>query len=111
MRQAAVEVRRKKHFKVTTDNRHNSPVALNLLNRKFEVSAPNRVWAADLTYLWTEEGWLYLAVVLDLFSRRVVGWSLSGQMKVELVKDALRMAVSIRKPPRGLMHPSDRGSQ
>ncbi len=111
MRQAAVAVRRKRHYKVTTQSRHDYPVALNLLDRKFEVSAPNRVWAADLTYLWTEEGWLYLAVVLDLFSRKVVGWSLSGQMRVELVADALRMALWIRKPHRGLMHHSDRGSQ
>lgn len=111
MRQAEVEVRSKKHFKVTTDSRHDYPVALNLLDRKFEVSAPNRVWAADITYLWTEEGWLYLAVVLDLFSRKVVGWSASGRMKVELVSDALRMALLIRKPHRGLIHHSDRGSQ
>ena len=111
MRQAAVAVRRKKHFKVTTDSRHDDPVALNLLNRKFEVGTPNRVWAADITSLWTEEGWLYLAVVLDLFSRKVVGWSMSSQMKAGLVGDALRMALLIRKPDRGLIHHSDRGSQ
>lgn len=111
MRQAAVRVKRKKHYKVTTQSRHDYPVASNHLNRQFEVSAPNRVWATDLTYLWTEQGWLYLAVVLDLFSRKVVGWSLSGQMKVELVRDALLMAISIRKPSRGLIHHSDRGSQ
>lgn len=111
MRQAAVEVRKKKHFKVTTDSRHDDPVALNLLDRQFEVKSPNRVWAADITYLWTEEGWLYLAVVMDLFSRKVVGWSMSSQMKAGLVSDALLMALLIRKPDRGMIHHSDRGSQ
>lgn len=111
MRQAAVAVKRKKHYKVTTQSRHHYPVASNRLDRQFEVKSPNRVWAADITYLWTEQGWLYLAVVLDLFSRKVVGWSASGQLKVELVSDALLMAIWIRKPSSGLIHHSDQGSQ
>jgi len=111
MRQAAVEVRSKKRYRVTTQSRHRYPVGFNHLDRQFSVSAPNRVWAADITYLWTEQGWLYLAVVLDLFSRKVVGWSMSSQMTVDLVRDALRMALWIRKPESGLIHHSDRGSQ
>ena len=111
MKKASVEVKQKKRFRVTTDSKHNYPVAPNMLNRQFEVEAPNTVWGVDITYLWTDEGWLYLAVVIDLFSRRVVGWSLSSRMKVDLVRDALLMAIWRRKPGRGLIHHSDRGSQ
>jgi len=111
MKEAGVVVKVKRRYKATTDSCHRYPVAANLLDRQFEVAAPNRVWASDITYLWTDEGWLYLAVVLDLFSRRVVGWSLSSRMTVNLVTNALRMALGCRKPPKGLLHHSDRGSQ
>jgi putative transposase len=86
-------------------------VAANMLGRQFEAAQPNRKWVADFTYIWTAEGWLYVAVVLDLFSRRVVGWSMSASMTAELVTDALMMAVWRRGRPRELLHHSDRGSQ
>lgn len=111
MREAGIEVRRKRRFKITTDSRHRLPVAENLLDRQFNVSAPNRIWSADITYLWTNQGWLYLAVVIDLYARRVVGWALSDRIQAQLVCDALRMAVGRRRPPPGLIHHSDRGSQ
>ena len=111
MKKANVEVKQKKRFRVTTDSKHSYPVSPNLLDRQFDVDAPNTVWGADISYLWTDEGWLYLAVIIDLFSRRVVGWSLSSRMKVDLVRDALLMAFWRRKPGRGLIHHSDRGSQ
>lgn len=111
MQEASIEVCRKRRFKLTTDSRHRLPVAENLLDRQFDVSAPNRVWAADITYLWTNQGWLYLAVVIDLYARRVVGWALSDRIQAQLVCDALRMAVARRRPPPGLIHHSDRGSQ
>ena len=111
MRKAGIEVRHKKRFRVTTDSRHDHPVAPNRLDRRFEVTAPNTVWGSDITYLWTNEGWMYLAVVVDLFSRRVVGWALADHMRVELVSNALRMALGRRQPPPGLIHHSDRGSQ
>ena len=100
-----------KRFKVTTDSKHNHPVAPNLLNRQFQVDRPDTVWASDITYLWTHQGWLYVAVILDLFSRKVVGWSIDRRMTSELVKKALNMAVMYRQPPKGLLHHSDRGSQ
>jgi transposase InsO family protein len=87
------------------------PVAPNLLDRQFEPSAPNQVWTSDITYLWTTEGWLYLAIVLDLFNREVVGWSIQPKMTVDLVADALCMAWFRRQPAPGLIHHSDRGSQ
>ena len=96
---------------MTTDSKHNYPIVPNLLDRQFDVDVPNTVWGVDVTYLYTDEGWLYLAVVIDLFSRRMVGWSLSSRMKVDLVRDALLMAIWRRKPGRGLIHHSDRGSQ
>ena len=111
MKKANVEVKQKKRFRATTDSKHNYPVAPNLLDRQFDVETPNTAWGGDITYLWTDEGWLYLAVIIDLFSRRVVGWSLSSRMKVDLVRDALLMAIWRRKPGRGLIHHSDRGSQ
>lgn len=111
MRKAGVECKQRRRYKVTTDSSHKLPVAENILNRKFTVAAPNRVWVADITYLWTQEGWLYLAAVLDLFSRRVVGWELANHMREELVEDALQMAVGRRQPVPGLLHHSDRGSQ
>ena len=111
MKKANVEVKQKKRFRVTTDSNHDYPVAPNLLDRQFDIETPNTAWCGDITYLWTDEGWLYLAVIVDLFSRRVVGWSLSSRMKVNLVRDALLMAIWRRKPGRGLIHHSDRGSQ
>lgn len=111
MRKLGLRVLPTKRFKVTTNSRHDYPVAENLLDRQFEVSAPDTVWGTDITYLWTQEGWLFLAVVIDLFSRKVVGWALDKQMPTKLVTDALRMAVWRRRPPKGLLHHSDRGSQ
>ena len=100
-----------KKFKVTTDSKHSLPVAPNLLNRQFKVDEPDKVYVADLTYIWTQEGWLYLAVVLDLFSRQVVGWSLNNRMTKQWVMNALRMAFWRRKPGAGLLFHSDRNSQ
>jgi len=95
----------------TTDSNHSLPVAPNLLDRQFEADLPNRKWVADITYVPTDQGWLYVAAVLDLFSRRVIGWSMSNTMCTLLVKDALEMAISLRHPQAGLLHHSDRGSQ
>jgi transposase InsO family protein len=111
MKQLQLKVRQKRRYKVTTDSKHNFPVAKNVLNREFSPSAPNRAWGTDITYLWTQQGWIYLAVVIDLYSRRVVGWSIDRRMKKALVIRALMMAVNLRKPPPGLIHHSDRGSQ
>lgn len=102
---------RRKFRPTTTDSAHSLPVAPNLLDRHFEAVAPNRVWVADITYIPTREGWMYLAVLLDLFSRAVVGWAMSSRITRELALDALRMALTRRRPPRGLLHHSDRGSQ
>jgi putative transposase len=102
--------RRKRRVK-TTDSNHSLPVAPNLLDRQFEADLPNRKWVADITYVPTDQGWLYVAAVLDLFSRRVIGWSMSNTMCTLLVKDALEMAISLRHPQAGLLHHSDRGSQ
>jgi len=111
MKKAGVSVRRRKKFKRTTDSNHKLPVAANLLDRQFEVGQPNSVWCADITYLWTIQGWLYLAVVIDLYSRKIVGWALNNSLKTPLVKDALTMAYWRRKPGKGLIHHSDRWSQ
>ena len=111
MKEAGVSVRQRKKYKVTTNSNHKQPVFENLVKRDFEVSQPDRVYAGDVTYIWTQEGWLYLAVVIDLFSRRVVGWSMNSRMKAGLVCDALRMAIWRRRPDEGLIHHSDRGSQ
>lgn len=98
-------------FKATTDSSHNKPVAPNLLARQFNVEAANRYWVGDITYVATEEGWLYLATVIDLYSRKVVGWSMSNRMKAELVNNALLMALWQRKPKAGLIWHTDRGTQ
>lgn len=111
MRALKLKVRKKRKYKVTTDSKHNLPIAANVLNRKFSPDAGNRAWCCDITYLWTQEGWVYLAVVMDLYSRRIVGWAMDRRMKKALVIRALMMAVSLRQPPPGLVCHSDRGSQ
>lgn len=100
-----------RRFRKTTDSAHNLPVAENVVDRNFNPEGPNRVWASDISYIRTWEGWLYLAVVIDLFSRRVVGWAIADHMRTELVLAALTMAVDHRRPDAGLVHHSDRGSQ
>ena len=99
------------HHQVTTDSKHSKPLFENKLDRQFEVGKPDIAYVSDITYINTQEGWLYLAVVIDLFSRKEVGWSMSSRMKAELVCDALKMAIWQRKPGRGLTVHSDRGSQ
>jgi transposase InsO family protein len=98
-------------FKATTNSNHKLPIAPNLLQQNFAASKPNEKWVSDITYVWTEEGWLYLAVVMDLYSRMVVGWSMSERMTSKLVMDALQMAIWRRNKPRGVIIHSDRGSQ
>ena len=111
MQENGIKAKHKRRFKVTTDSKHSLPIAPNLLQRHFTPTAPNQVWTSDITYLWTDEGWLYLAITLDLFNREVVGWSLKPRMTADLVTDALVMAWFRRKPNAGLTHHSDRGSQ
>jgi transposase InsO family protein len=111
MRRHGIQGRHKRRVPRTTDSRHSLPVAPNLLDRQFAAAAPNRIWLADMTYIPTGEGWLYLAVVLDMFSRRIVGWAMSETMPQELTIAALQMAVTNRRPGPGLVHHSDRGSQ
>jgi putative transposase len=106
-----LKVRYPKRFKVTTDSNHSEAISPNSLDRQFDVVAPNQVWTTDITYIWTLEGWLYLAVVIDLFSRQVVGWAIADPMRTELCACALQMAFWRRKPKPGLLHHSDRGSQ
>jgi transposase InsO family protein len=95
----------------TTDSRHDLPIAPNLLDRNFTAAAPNRVWLADITYIETGEGWLYLAAVMDLFSRKIVGWAMRDNLRTELASTALAMAIKRQHPPQGLIHHSDRGVQ
>ena len=111
MKALNLKVKQKRKYKVTTDSKHQLPVAENVLNRQFMPQGPNQAWGADITYLWTQAGWIYLAVVIDLYSRRVVGWAIDRRMKKALVIRALMMAINLRKPPPGLIHHSDRGSQ
>lgn len=111
MREMGLRSRRKRRFKATTDSGHKLPVADNVLDRQFEVDAPDVAWVTDITYVWTDEGWLYLAAILDLFSRRVVGHAMSERIDRALALDALRDAVGRRVPDAGLLHHSDRGSQ
>lgn len=101
----------KEKFQVTTDSAHDQFVYPNLLERQFRTPAPNRAWVADITYVWTMEGWLYLASVMDLFSRKIVGWSLDVTMRKELPLAALKQAISLRSPNETLIHHSDRGAQ
>lgn len=111
MRQEGLQAVVRRRYRRTTRSDHDLPVAPNLLDRHFEADRPNRSWATDITYVWTLEGWLYLAVVIDLFSRRVVGWSMADHMKTDLVMNALTMALGNRLPEGELLHHSDRGSQ
>ena len=111
MRQNGIVGRRRRRFCRTTDSRHGLPIAENILDRQFTVTQPNVVWVTDITYVRTYEGWLYLAAVLDLFSRRVVGYAMSSQIDRQLILSALEAAWRLRKPDRGLLHHSDRGSQ
>lgn len=111
MREAGLRARRRRRFVPTTDSKHGLPVATNVLARDFNPPQPDRVWATDITYVPTREGWLYLAVVLDLFSRRVIGWAMDSSIDRHLVLSALDMALRGRSPPEGLLHHSDRGSQ
>ena len=111
MRGAGIRVKTVKKWRATTHSTHGLPVAMNTLNRQFTVEAPNQVWAGDITYVWTAEGWLYLAVLLDLYSRLVMGWAMGQRLIGELAEDALAMALANRPPRAGLVHHSDRGSQ
>lgn len=111
MREDGLCAKMKRRFKATTNSKHDLPIAPNLLQRDFSPAEPNQVYAGDITYIWTTEGWLYLAVVIDLFSRTVVGWAMDKRMTRQLVIDALSMAVQRRRPPSGLIFHSDRGSQ
>lgn len=111
MRLAGIIAGKKRRYKATTKSKHGYPVSENLIAGHFQTDKPNMVWVADITYLRTRIGWLYLAVVVDLYSRKIVGWSLANNMRVAMVKDALLMAIGRRQPGPGLIHHSDRGSQ
>lgn len=111
MREANLVCKTKRKFKATTDSNHNKPVAPNLLERKFKGSAANCYWVGDISYIPTGEGWLYLATVIDLFSRKIIGWSMDSNMRADLVNNALLMAIWQRKPSKGLIWHTDRGKQ
>jgi len=111
MRDNGLKALQKRRYKKTTDSRHGGPVAANLLDQDFSCDGPDQKWGADISYVWTAEGWLYLAIVLDLYSRRIVGWATSDRLKKDLALNALRRAVTLRSPPPGLIQHTDRGSQ
>jgi transposase InsO family protein len=111
MRSEGLAARPKKRFRVTTDSDHEHPVAPNLLERDFSAKAPDRVWVGDITYVWTREGWMYLAVLIDVFSRRIVGWAMRPYLTQELALEALSRALELRRPAPGLIHHTDRGCQ
>ena len=111
MRLGGIRVKRKRKYRTTTKSNHLYPVSPNLVQGCFRTRKPNLVWVSDITYIRTTEGWLYLAVVMDLYSRKVVGWSVARNMAVKMVKEALLMAIGRRKPDSGLIHHSDRGTQ
>ena len=111
MRDNGLKALQKRRYKKTTDRDHTGPVAPNVLEQNFATTGLNQKWGVDISYVWTSEGWLYLAVVVDLFSRRIIGWSVSDRLKKDLALTALRRAIAIRRPPRGVIHHSDRGSQ
>ena len=111
MKDAGLRSKVKKKFKATTNSKHDHPIAPNLVNQDFKTYSPNTIWVSDITYIWTDEGWLYLATTMDLFSRAIVGWSMDSRMKSDLVVSALDMALNARMPAEGLIHHSDRGVQ
>lgn len=111
MGENGIRVERSKRCKVTTDSKHAFNIAPNPLNRDFTANEPNRKWAGGISYVWTREGWLYLAVIPDLHSRRVIGWTVGNRMKRDLAIRALKMAIALRQPPKGCIHHTDRGSQ
>ena len=111
MRENGITVERTRKFKATTDSDHTFNIAPNLLDRDFVADAPNQKWAGDISYIWTREGWLNLAVILDVHSRRVIGWAVSNRMKRDPAIRALKMAIAFRAPPKGCIFHSDRGSQ
>ena len=111
MTEFGIKAKRRKKFKHTTQSKHSLPIAPNHLDRQFNPSVPNQSWASDITYIQTKQGWIYLAVTMDLFSRKIVGWSVKERMTKELVVEALQMALSQRKIKKGAIHHSDRGSQ
>jgi transposase InsO family protein len=111
MRDNALKANQKRRSKKTTDSNHAGPIAANLLDQDFVCEQPDRKWGVDISYVWTAEGWLYLAIVLDLFSRRIIGWAVSDRLKKGLALAALNRAITVRDPAPGLIHHSDRGSQ
>lgn len=111
MARLGFKVRYPKRYRLTTDSNHHFTIAPNILDRNFNVSAPNRVWTTDITYVWTLQGWLYVAVVMDLYSRQIIGWAIDEHMRASLCVRALQMAYYRRKPAPGLVHHSDKGSQ
>ena len=111
MRELRLQGLTPRKFRVTTDSDHEHPIAANLIERDFSASQPNEKWVTDITYIWTSEGWLYLATVMDLYSRRIVGWSMADHLKTDLCLEALQMAIRQRTDVRGLIHHSDRGVQ
>jgi transposase InsO family protein len=111
MRENGITVERTRKFKATTDSDHTFNIAPNLLDRDFSAAGPNQKWAGDISYIWTREGWLYLAVILDLHSRRVIGWAVSNRMKRDLAIRAMKLAIALRAPSKGCIFHSDRGSQ
>jgi putative transposase len=111
MRDNGLKALQKRRYKKTTDSSHGSPVTANLLDQDFACDGPDQKWGADISYIWTVEGWLYLAIVLDLYSRRIVGWATSDRLKKDLALNVLRRAITLRNPPSGLIQHTDRGSQ
>jgi len=111
MKQLGLTVIQRQAYRVTTQRKHSDTVADNLINQDFNPEKPNQVWAGDVTYLRTHEGWMYLAIVMDLYSRRIIGWAMSKRMTVDLVQRAMQMAINLRSPDKGLIFHSDRGSQ
>lgn len=104
MSQNGIQVFRTHKYKVTADSAHNLNVAPNLLAQDFTTTRPNQKWAGDITYIWTRKGWMYLAVIIDLYSRRVIGWAVSNRLKKDLAIRALQMAINLRQPPKGCIH-------
>jgi transposase InsO family protein len=111
MHREGVSARTPRRYRATTESKHPLPVAPNVVARNFQTDGPNRVWVTDMTYVWTWEGWLFLAAIVDVFSRRVVGWAVADHLRTELALEALGMALGIRQPDQGLVHHSDRGCQ